>query len=310
MEAVPPRIVLYITIIFATLAFAPVAGAVKAKTIDRVLREFESPLAGHGRTFVEEGRKNGIDPLFLVSITGFESTLGRADTCGRKNPFGVGSHATISGPGTRRSEPSRQDCAAGMSRTGSTARGRSETATVAARPGRRASRAGGRSSPTHPCARRGKASSADGPYSHSMVAGGFDEMSSATRFTSGISLMIREETRLEKIVGETSPVGGHRVLRGDRADDDRVRVGAGNRPALLPIESPEARRSSARVRGRDRPGAPPPGGSHPPLETMSSRSRVSVTDDPDRQAGARERLAPDHCLGQTKLRPQPCGPRP
>ena len=33
-----------------------------------------------------------------------------------------------------------------------------------------------------------------GPYSHSMVAGGFDEMSSTTRFTSGISLMMREET--------------------------------------------------------------------------------------------------------------------
>ncbi len=30
-------------------------------------------------------------------------------------------------------------------------------------------------------------------YSHSIVLGGFDEMSSATRFTSGISLMIREE---------------------------------------------------------------------------------------------------------------------
>ena len=31
-------------------------------------------------------------------------------------------------------------------------------------------------------------------YSHSIVLGGFDEMSSATRFTCGISLMIRLET--------------------------------------------------------------------------------------------------------------------
>jgi hypothetical protein len=31
------------------------------------------------------------------------------------------------------------------------------------------------------------------PYSHSMVDGGLDEMSSATRFTAGISLMIRLE---------------------------------------------------------------------------------------------------------------------
>ena len=32
-------------------------------------------------------------------------------------------------------------------------------------------------------------------HSHSMVAGGFEEMSSATRFTPGISLMIRFEIR-------------------------------------------------------------------------------------------------------------------
>ena len=31
------------------------------------------------------------------------------------------------------------------------------------------------------------------PYSHSIVDGGLDEMSSATRFTAGISLMIRLE---------------------------------------------------------------------------------------------------------------------
>src|SRR5207237_6524674 len=33
-----------------------------------------------------------------------------------------------------------------------------------------------------------------GRYSHSMVAGGFDVTSSTTRFTAGISLMIRDET--------------------------------------------------------------------------------------------------------------------
>ena len=36
---------------------------------------------------------------------------------------------------------------------------------------------------------------APGIHSHSIVAGGFDEMSSATRFTPGISLMIRLEIR-------------------------------------------------------------------------------------------------------------------
>ena len=88
------RVVTFGTIAAVTLAVAfvaaPSASAVKAKAIDRVLAEFDSPLTGHGTTFVEEGKKNGIHPLFLVSIAGFESTLGKAETCGRKNPFGWG----------------------------------------------------------------------------------------------------------------------------------------------------------------------------------------------------------------------------
>ena len=88
------RIVTFGTIAAVTLAVAfvaaPSASAVKAKAIDRVLTEFDSPLTGHGTTFLEEGKKNGIHPLFLVSIAGFESTLGKAETCGRKNPFGWG----------------------------------------------------------------------------------------------------------------------------------------------------------------------------------------------------------------------------
>jgi hypothetical protein len=88
------RIVTFGTIAAVTLAgalvAAPSASAVKARTIDRVLAEFDSPLTGHGTTFVEEGKKNGIHPLFLVSIAGFESTLAKAETCGRRNPFGWG----------------------------------------------------------------------------------------------------------------------------------------------------------------------------------------------------------------------------
>src|SRR5580765_6875322 len=41
----------------------------------------------------------------------------------------------------------------------------------------------------------GEAHSGEPPcYSHSIVAGGFDVTSSTTRFTAGISLMIRDET--------------------------------------------------------------------------------------------------------------------
>ena len=35
-----------------------------------------------------------------------------------------------------------------------------------------------------------------------------------------------------------------------------------------------------------------------------------AADDPDRQAGARERLAPDHPLGEAELARRPRGPRP
>src|SRR5204862_8112287 len=40
-----------------------------------------------------------------------------------------------------------------------------------------------------------------GRYSHSIVEGGFDEMSSATRFTPGISLMIRLEIVSSRLYG-------------------------------------------------------------------------------------------------------------
>ncbi len=49
------------------------------------------------------------------------------------------------------------------------------------------------SSATSAIARRLRTGASD-RYSHSIVAGGFDVTSSTTRFTAGISLMIRDET--------------------------------------------------------------------------------------------------------------------
>jgi len=64
----------------------------------------------------------------------------------------------------------------------------------------------------------------DARYSHSIVAGGFDVTSSTTRFTAAISLMIRDETSSIRVVRQARPVRGHRVLRRDGADRDRIAV--------------------------------------------------------------------------------------
>ena len=63
-------------------------------------------------------------------------------------------------------------------------------------------------------------------YSHSMVPGGLEVTSSTTRLTPGTSLVIRVEMRASTSYGQPGPVGGHRVLAGDRPQHDRVAVGA------------------------------------------------------------------------------------
>ena len=63
-------------------------------------------------------------------------------------------------------------------------------------------------------------------HSHSMVPGGFEVMSRVTRLTSATSLVMRVEIFSSRSYGQAGPVGGHRVLGGDRAEDDRVAVGA------------------------------------------------------------------------------------
>ena len=58
-------------------AFAPVAAATPdADQIDDFLAVHSSPMTGTGATFVAEGRAHGVDPAFLVAITGAESSFG------------------------------------------------------------------------------------------------------------------------------------------------------------------------------------------------------------------------------------------
>ena len=95
-------------------------------------------------------------------------------------------------------------------------------------------------------------------------AGGFEEMSRATRLT--LRDLVDDPARdpLEQVVGKARPVGGHRVVGGDGADHDRVGVGA-----LVALDADRAhhraaRRTTARARGRGRRRGSPPGGSRRP----------------------------------------------
>jgi len=58
-------------------AFAPPAAAAPdAAQIDDLLTAHSSPLTGTGATFVAEGRAHGVDPAFLVAISGAETSFG------------------------------------------------------------------------------------------------------------------------------------------------------------------------------------------------------------------------------------------
>ena len=66
------------TAVAASCAAAPVAhAALGPRQIDAFLLEQGSPLAGEGETFYLAGERNGVDPAFLVAITGAESSFGR-----------------------------------------------------------------------------------------------------------------------------------------------------------------------------------------------------------------------------------------
>ncbi len=69
-------------VVFAALlaggVFAsPAAASLDAARIDQYLADHSSPMVGTGATFVAAGQQYGVDPAFLVAISGAESSFGR-----------------------------------------------------------------------------------------------------------------------------------------------------------------------------------------------------------------------------------------
>jgi len=59
-------------------AFAPAAvAAPDAAQLDAFLAQQGSPMAGSGATFIAEGEMYGVDPVFLVAISGAETSFGK-----------------------------------------------------------------------------------------------------------------------------------------------------------------------------------------------------------------------------------------
>lgn len=84
-QAVPHRSVASLTAVLLAaalaltvcLAAAPVASAtVTPRQVDAFLLLHASPLAGEGAEFCAAGERNGVDPAFLVAISGAESSFG------------------------------------------------------------------------------------------------------------------------------------------------------------------------------------------------------------------------------------------
>jgi cell wall-associated NlpC family hydrolase len=76
-----------------TVPMAAGAGAATAASIDGYLAGKGSPLAGLGAVFVTEAAQIGLDPRFLVAITGAETSFGTYGPAQSiHNPFGLGPH--------------------------------------------------------------------------------------------------------------------------------------------------------------------------------------------------------------------------
>ena len=100
-------------------------------------------------------------------------------------------------------------------------------------------------------------------------------MSSTTRPTETDLVDHPRGDLLEQVVGQPSPVGGHRVVAGHGADRDHVAVGA-----LVALHADRAdvgqhAEATATARGTGRPCGSRPGGSRRPRAATSSRSRVA-----------------------------------
>src|SRR5438132_2019672 len=110
--------------------------------------------------------------------------------------------------------------------------------------------------------------------------------------------------RLEQVVREARPVGGHRVVGGDGADDDRIAV-----RALVALDANRADRGQ---HGEALPQLAVEAGAADLVEQDRVRLAQDVeplaghlADDPDREAGAGEGVTPDELLGQPELLPNP-----
>ena len=78
MLALALLVVVTAALVVAGLGFAgPAAASPGAAQIDDFLALHGSPMVGTGATFVAEGQKNGVDPAFLVAISGAESSFGQ-----------------------------------------------------------------------------------------------------------------------------------------------------------------------------------------------------------------------------------------
>lgn len=71
--------------------------AVTEQFIRSYLQRKGSPLAANARDFIEVGSKYGVDPRFLVAVSGIETSFGKAGS-GVRNPFGWNSARKYSGP--------------------------------------------------------------------------------------------------------------------------------------------------------------------------------------------------------------------
>ena len=147
-------------------------------------------------------------------------------------------------------------------------------------------------------------------YSHSIVAGGFEEMSRAHAVDAADLVDDPVGDALQQVVGQPRPVGGHRVVGGDGADHDRVGVGA---PVAL-----DADRADDRQHAEGLPELPVHLGGADLLlqdrvggaEDVEPFAVDLAADDADRQAGARGRAGARPAARAGRARRRPRAPRP
>jgi len=71
-------VALAVSALAGALVFAPPAAATpSADQLDAFLTQHDSPMAGTGATFIAEGDMYGVDPVFLVAISGAETSFGK-----------------------------------------------------------------------------------------------------------------------------------------------------------------------------------------------------------------------------------------